>query len=69
MLRKLKILEVWYISQYFNSRYDSRLWKGKFGNGKEMKKSIPIIQERESEAFIVGNGREGNSRSILTSDN
>ena len=30
----------------------------KFGNGKEMKKSIPIIRERESEAFILGNGRE-----------
>ena len=28
----------------------------KFGNGKGMKKSIPII--RESEAFILGNGRE-----------
>ena len=23
-----------------------------------MKKSIPIIRERESEAFILGNGRE-----------
>ena len=32
----------------------------KFGNGKGMKKSIPIIQERESGAFILGNanGRE-----------
>ena len=30
----------------------------KFGNGKGMKKSIPIIRERESEAFILGNGRE-----------
>ena len=28
------------------------------GNGKGMKKSIPIIWERESEAFIDGNGRE-----------
>ena len=30
----------------------------KFGNGKGMKESIPIIRERESEAFILGNGRE-----------
>ena len=30
----------------------------KFGNGKGMKKSIPIIREWESEAFILGNGRE-----------
>ena len=30
----------------------------KFGNGKGMKKSIPTIWERESEAFILGNGRE-----------
>ena len=30
----------------------------KFGNGKGMKKSIPIILERESEGFILGNGRE-----------
>ena len=30
----------------------------KFRNGKGMKKSIPIIRERESEAFILGNGRE-----------
>ena len=30
----------------------------KFGNGKGMKKSIPIIRERESEAFILGNGQE-----------
>ena len=30
----------------------------KFGNGKGMKKSIPIIRERESEAFILGNRRE-----------
>ena len=30
----------------------------KLGNGKGMKKSICIIQERESEAFILGNGRE-----------
>ena len=30
----------------------------KFGNGKGMKKSIPIIRERESEAFILGNGWE-----------
>ena len=30
----------------------------KFGNGKGMKKSIPIIWERESEAFNLGNGRE-----------
>ena len=29
-----------------------------FGNKKGMKKNIPIIQERESEAFILGNGRE-----------
>ena len=38
-----------------------REWKKafpKFGNGKGMKKSIPIIRERESEAFILGNGRE-----------
>ena len=30
----------------------------KFGNGKGMKKSIPIIRERESDASILGNGRE-----------
>ena len=30
----------------------------KFGNRKGMKKSIPITRERESEAFILGNGRE-----------
>ena len=30
----------------------------KFGNRKEMKKSIPIIWEGESETFIPGNGRE-----------
>ena len=30
----------------------------KFGNGNGMKKSIPIIRERESEASILGNGRE-----------
>ena len=30
----------------------------KFGNGKGMKKSIPIIREWESEALILGNGRE-----------
>ena len=30
----------------------------KFGNGKGIKKSIPIIGERESEAFILRNGRE-----------
>ena len=30
----------------------------KLGNGKGMKKSIPIIREWESEAFILGNGRE-----------
>ena len=30
----------------------------KFGNRKGMKKSIPIIREWESEAFILGNGRE-----------
>ena len=30
----------------------------KFGNGKGMKKSIPMIRERESEAFILGNGRD-----------
>ena len=29
-----------------------------FGNKKGMKKSIPIIRERESEAFILGNGGE-----------
>ena len=29
-----------------------------FGNRKGMKKSIPIIREWESEAFILGNGRE-----------
>ena len=29
-----------------------------FGKGKGMKKPIPIIRERESEAFILGNGRE-----------
>ena len=28
------------------------------GNRKGMKKSIPIVRERESEAFILGNGRE-----------
>ena len=30
----------------------------KFGNGKGMKKGIPEIRERESEAIIPGNGRE-----------
>ena len=30
----------------------------KFGNGKTMKKSIPIIWEQESEAFIPRNGQE-----------
>ena len=30
----------------------------KFGNGKGVKKSIPIIRERESEALILGNGGE-----------
>ena len=30
----------------------------KFGDGKGMKKSIPIIREQESEAFILGNGRD-----------
>ena len=30
----------------------------KSGNGKGMKKSITIIRERESEAFILGNGWE-----------
>ena len=30
----------------------------KIGNGKGMKKSIPIIRERESGAFILGNGGE-----------
>ena len=30
----------------------------KFRNGKGMKKSIPIIRERESKTFIPGNGRE-----------
>ena len=30
----------------------------KLGNGKGMKKSIPIIREWESEAFILGDGRE-----------
>ena len=30
----------------------------KFGNGKAMKKFPPIIGEWESEAFILGNGRE-----------
>ena len=29
-----------------------------FGNGKGMKKYILIIQKRESEALILGNGRE-----------
>ena len=29
-----------------------------FEKRKGMKKSIPIIRERESEAFILGNGRE-----------
>jgi len=33
-------------------------WFPKFGNGKGMKKSIPIIWEWESEAYILGNGRE-----------
>ena len=33
----------------------------KFVNGKVMKKSILIFRERESEAFISGNGRERNS--------
>ena len=42
-----------------------REWEGneknpfpKFGNGKGMKKSIPKVRERESEAFILGNDRE-----------
>ena len=39
----------------------------KFGNGKEMKKSIPIIREWESEAFIPGNGRE--REFLLTREN
>ena len=30
----------------------------KFGNGKGMKKSIPNVRERESEASILGNVRE-----------
>ena len=30
----------------------------KFGKWKGMEKSIPILRERESEAFIPGNGRE-----------
>ena len=30
----------------------------KFRNGKGMKKSIPKVRERESEAFILGNDRE-----------
>ena len=30
----------------------------KFGNMKGMKKSIPVIREGESEAFILGNGRD-----------
>ena len=30
----------------------------KFGEGNVMEKSILIIRERESEAFILGNGRE-----------
>ena len=30
----------------------------KSGSGKGTKKPIPIIRERESEAFILGNGRE-----------
>ena len=29
-----------------------------FGNRKGMKKNTPMIQEWESEAFILGNGRE-----------
>ena len=28
------------------------------GTGREWKKSIPIVREREYEAFILGNGRE-----------
>ena len=38
-----------------------REWKKtfpKFGNGKGMKKSIPKVRERESEASILGNDRE-----------
>ena len=38
--------------------FDSRLWNGQFGNGKGMKKSIPKVRERESEASILGNDRE-----------
>ena len=44
------MLEVWYLSQYSNSRFDSRLWNSKFGNsgtGREWKKPIPIFRERE----------------------
>ena len=37
------------------------------GNKKGMKKNIPIIQERESEAFILGMDGNGNSRSPLGS--
>ena len=38
MQGKMKILEVWYLSQYSNPRFDSCLCNGKFGNGKGMKK-------------------------------
>ena len=37
---------------------DKKAFPPKLGNGKGMKKSIPVIRERQSEAFILGNGRE-----------
>ena len=86
MYRKLKMLEYKHLLKSPIFPFDSRLWKGQFGNGKGMekihsqssgtgrewkksipkireregneKKSIPTIREWESEAIIPKNSRE-----------
>ena len=58
-------MEVWYLSQYSNSRFDSCLRNGNFGNGKGMKKSIPTIREREGnekKTMPINQEREGNEQ-------
>ena len=76
MYRKLKMLEYKHLLKSPIFPFDSRLWKGQFGNGKgmekihsqssgtgrEWKKSIPKIREREGNEKIhsqnSGTGRE-----------
>ena len=62
----VQTFSTWF-GQEFETEVQARFWSWTgvsgndfwgFGNGKGMKKSIPMIRERESEAFILGNGRE-----------